>query len=211
MSCDRFWRDGIRMVEEGVHDAHGDTCTSCRRAVQEYQRLAAALGMIGRVAPGAVSWQDHVWREVRGLQRATSPVGRWWFALRVGTICTLIAVCLIAAEHEPAPPRVEVVASSVAAPSRAADVGDRVRITVQSMVEIRIYRRERLVLRSLAEPRVFTSTHAHVTELALELPGAYNVVVIASGASPSGATFDADLAALRETGAEFQVTEITVR
>jgi hypothetical protein len=215
MSCDRFWREGLLLFEQGLPDEHGATCLSCRRALEDHLQLTRALSAIGNDLPAVVGWQERVWREVD--RPAAAPVvsrWRWWLPNAFVAACAVFALCLGLSNRQPAvEPRVEIIRGPVAVRTQSAHSGDRVRVTAHATDEIRIYRAERLVLRCRDGTVIAACLldHELVADMLLELPGDYQVVVITAGTAPSGGTLDHDLASLRAAGGEFQLTEITVR
>ncbi|HWU88505.1 MAG TPA: hypothetical protein VN253_14565, partial [Kofleriaceae bacterium] len=112
-------------------------------------------------------------------------------------------------------PRIETIASPVAKRSLSASAGDRVRISVLPMQEVRIYRGEQRLLRCAADvapqPGCVRDDGGLVAELELERPGEYKLLIVLDGAAPLEDTFDRDVAALRTAGSAYQVQPFPVR
>lgn len=64
MTCERYWREGIALVEREQADPHRVSCADCRRAHAARHELVHALPMIGGLDSGDPQWQVRVWRQI---------------------------------------------------------------------------------------------------------------------------------------------------
>src|SRR5262245_53877446 len=140
MSCDRFWREGVLLVEQGLPDEHRATCIPCHRAFEDYLDLTRAVKALGDDLPSAVGWQDRVWLAVHRAAAPRVTRLRWWLPTGLAAACTVLALCVGLATRRPEiGPRVEIIPGPVAVRTHAAHSGDRVRVTAGASDEIRIY------------------------------------------------------------------------
>jgi len=215
MTCDRYWREGIVLVERGLEDPHRDGCAECMRAHASRQELVEALPLIGASSTGDPRWQANVWRRIDG-QRA-DPLWRWrWQLAGALTVACLVALWIGLARSRTgdAVPRVEVLAGAVAMRSRSAHVDDRLRVTVSETSDVWIYRAGRPMLRCHARQVSDGCTpeaEGMIVELVLSTPGKYQVIVFeASVVSPRGG-LDEDTASLEAAGTDYREYGVMVR
>jgi hypothetical protein len=161
MRCERYWRDGILLVEQGRPDPHRESCLDCRREHEARGELVRAFKVVG-ARGGDPWWQARVWRGIADGDARTTP---WFKQPWVAWASTAAAVCMLIAfvssqwlpgrdEGEVAgdgrQPSFEIIPSAVAMRTTSAVIGDRVRIWVRATQEARIYRAEELLLRCTA-------------------------------------------------------------
>jgi len=229
MTCDRYWREGILLDEQGERDPHRETCDDCRRAHRERGLLVRALPQVGATSAGDPDWQSQVWRSI--ARRETSRARRsYWLGGMVAAAGVLAAIglyltrqpqpqALAAVAGEPvrvagARPRIEIVSSQTAVRSNSARVGDRVRISVRPGCEVRIYRAERLVLRCPAWQTSRGCTpdaEGLVADAPLTTAGDYQLVTITSVTVDPAGALDRDLAAVVDAGGDYRLTDLSVR
>jgi hypothetical protein len=230
MTCDHYWRDGILRVERGEPDPHRDTCVVCRREHLSREELIRALPLVAAKAEGDPNWEARVWSRIARLEAA--PPSRWRWIHSIGCVAAFVLVLIGWAALRGAPyqtPRIELVPNELAMRSRSTStspsVGDRVRITVKTTDEVRIYHGETLVLRCPAGATsggCVSDGGRMVAEARLITPGTYQLVIImATGATdhdghapvvpPPSGDMGIDLQKIVEAGGDTQITELTVR
>lgn len=64
MTCTRYWRDGIVLVERDQPDPHREACEDCRREHAARYELVRALPMIGGAPRCDTDWQARVWQQI---------------------------------------------------------------------------------------------------------------------------------------------------
>jgi hypothetical protein len=207
MSCERYWRDGIVLVERGLDDPHRDGCEDCTRAHASRQELIETIPWIGASYTGDPDWQAKVWRQI-DEERAPAP-WRWrWQLASVLTVACAFALWISFGRVRPdgrvvpdlartgdAQPQFQIVHQGVAMRSKAppdvrvlsAVVDDHLRFTVSEASDVWIYRAGRLVLQCPAPRSGQASSHVSdgcvpaphgmVVELALSIPGTYHVII----------------------------------
>jgi len=218
MTCDRYWREGILLVERGLDDPHRDGCEDCTRAHASRQELIDALPLIGADDTGDPDWQAKVWQRIDG-KRAHAP-WRWQLAGALGMACVVaLWIGLRSARPGDVLPRIEILGSGVAMRSLDAHVDDRLRVTVAKTSDVWIYRDNRLALQcpagqasEQASGRCVPDTHGMVVEMPLPIPGTYRVIITAASVSlrPRGG-LDEDRGALETAGVRFEEHQIQVR
>jgi hypothetical protein len=212
MRCERYWKDGALLVEQGRPDPHRDECLDCRREHEARGELVRAFALVG-ARRGNPRWQADVWRVIEAPRFPFA----WAGALAAACAIALLVLPLLRG-GEPADgerPRIEIVPSEIAMRSTSAGIGDRVRIRIRSTDEARIYRGERLILRCTAEA-VKTAECAPDggglrAEHVLALPGDYRLVILPAGIAAPAGSFDRDLAAITTGGASYELRELAVR
>jgi hypothetical protein len=239
MICDRYWRDGIVLVERGLDDPHRIGCIDCTRAHESRRELVEALPLIGAGDTGDPHWQAKVWRRIDG-ERAHAP-WRWRWQLASGlAVACVVALWIGLGRHADVRPRLpdvaiqpsavvpksipphEIVPGSLAtmrsgSRSGSADeayVYDRLRVTAGEASDVWVYRAGRLEMQCRAGQRSDGCTptaHGMIVELVLSMPELYQVIVVdARVALPSG-SLDEDRAALETAGAHYQELPVRVR
>lgn len=216
MRCERYWRDGIVLVERGQDDPHRDGCEDCMRAHASRQELIDALPLIGAGYTGDPDWQAKVWQRIDG-KRAHAP-WRWrWQLAGALTVACLVAlwIGLGRTRSGDVRPRIDIIEGGVAMRSQAAHVGDRLQVLVDETSDVWIYRGDRLVLSCRARnasKSCVPDADGMVVELPLSDPGMYRVIVVeAPGALAPRGGLDEDLTALESTGVPYKELRATVR
>jgi hypothetical protein len=215
MSCARYWREGIVLVERGLPDPHRDGCEDCARAHASRQELIEALPLIGAGDTGDPYWQAKVWQRIDG-ERARAP-RRWrWQLAGALTVACVIVLWIGLGRTRPGGvrPRIEI-EGSVAMRSIAAHVDDRLSVMVGETSDVWIYRANRLVracrARQVSDGCV-PDDHGMVVELLLTDPVAYRVIIVdAPGTLVPRGGLDDDLGALESASAPYEEYRISVR
>lgn len=85
MSCNRFEREGLLLLEEGEPlSEHFATCEDCLAARGAYERLQEGLRWVASEAEPSEDWQARTWRAIREQEEDRSQEGsaregrRWW-------------------------------------------------------------------------------------------------------------------------------------
>ena len=222
MSCERYWRDGVLLVEQGRPDPHRENCQDCRREHESRAELVLAFQLVG-AGGGDPRWQARVWRQI--AQREV-PASRIWVAWvsAFAAACVLVLFVstqgLLRRDDRSVPdhdtrPRFDIVPSGVAMRSASGGIGDRVRIWVGLDQEARIYRAEKLLLRCTGATAAVTAgckrdAGGLRAELLLELPGAYQLVIAPAEPGAIAGSLDADLGAITARGSTHQRHDFTV-
>lgn len=236
MMCDRYWRDGIVLVERGLDDPHRDGCMDCTRAHAARRELVEALPLIGADHTGDPHWQAKVWRRIDG-ERVRAP-WRWSWQLAGGFAVALVVALWIGlgrpADVRPTLPAVAIQTSpdgpksmtdyaiiapgsAVAMRSSSADeahVDDTLRVTVGKTSDVWIYRDGRLELQCRAgqvSAGCAPNAHGMVVELVLSRPVVYQVIVVEAPLAPPGSTLDEAHAALKTADIHYDEHPVRVR
>lgn len=218
MSCERYWSDGVVLVEQGVADTHRETCDDCQRAHRGRAELVAALPFVGIERTGDSLWKQKVWAEIE-RQRGGRRVGTWWIASFAAAAAVVVAVWWgwrdrggeqVAADKRN---EIEIVQGQVAMRSQAARVGDRIRVNAEAGEEVRVYRAEQLVSRCAADAGASCRREERwlVSEIELSVAGEYAIVVLSTPAPAPLGSLDSDLAAVVTAGGKYRMTEMSVR
>jgi hypothetical protein len=222
MSCERYWREGIVLVERGLDDPHRDGCEDCRRAHASRQELIEALPLIGAGETGDPHWQVKVWQRIDG-ERARAPWRwRWQLADALTVVCVAalwIGLCRGRPDdvrpQDDVRPRIEIIAEGGPMRSSAAHVDDRLKVTVAETSDVWIYRGGRLALHCPARQALdgcAPDAHGMIVEMLLSIPGTYQVIVTATPvASPPRGRLDEDRAALETAGVSYKEDTVQVR
>lgn len=222
MRCERYWREGVLLVEQGRPDPHRDECLDCRREHEARGELVRAFRSVG-ARDGDPRWQARVWQKIAEERRPwwTSPWLGWGTALAAAGVLALVVTTqgLFHRDQDDlgdggARPRIEIVSTEIAMRSTSAGIGDRVKIWVHAWQEVRIYRAERLLLRCTAAATApgCTSTEGGVlADHVFTLPGDYQLVIIPTGIAEPAGSLDRDLAAITAGGGTYQLRELPVR
>lgn len=75
MSCDRYWRTGVDLVEAGEPDPHRQECPSCQQEHEARTEIVRALRRVGEGATGDPGWQVKVWERIASLETAGAQRG----------------------------------------------------------------------------------------------------------------------------------------
>jgi hypothetical protein len=211
MSCERYWHDGILLVERGESDPHRDTCVDCRREHAARAQLVAALPLVGGAEDGDPAWEARVWSRIARLE--PRPARRWWH-LGGGFAAVIALVLLWWLRPDELRPRIEVVPGEVAMRSTSPRLGDRVRVLGRPGDEIRIYRADQLLLRCAVGSSAIGCTpdaHGMVAEALLSTAGDYELVIVTLATAEPVGKLDRDLGAIVQAGGDYQITELSVR
>jgi hypothetical protein len=227
MICERYWREGIVLVERGLDDPHRDGCEDCTRAHASRQELIEALPLIGAGDTGDPHWQAKVWQRIDG-ERARAPWRwRWQFAGAL-TVACVVALWIGLGRVRPGEVRsrsdewsrveivaqVEIIAGGVPMRSSAAHVDDLLRVTVAETSDVWIYRAGRLELRCRARQvsdGCAPSAHGMRVEKLLSIPGTYQVIVTKTPVALPRGVLDEDRAVLETAGAHYVEHTVQVR
>lgn len=213
MTCDRYWREGIVLVERGLDDPHRATCADCTNAHASRQELIEALPLIGAGRTGDPRWQAQVWRRIdreRGFGLA-----RWrWQIAGVLAVACVVALWLGRAGTHAAGgrPTFETFQDGVAMRSSSVVAGVRLRVRVNATSEVWIYRGDRLVLRcSTQAPACARDDNGMTVEKILATAGRYHAFAVEAPAAPPSGDLDQDSAALESAGTSYVVRHLLVR
>lgn len=231
MTCERYWQEGVLLVEQGRRDPHRDRCADCRSAHAAREEIVRAMPALGAGRTGDPGWQMKVWSRIarREGQRARRSV---WFGGGMAAVCAAAAVWLllfrapatvhVATTVSPAAvaptsdrPRIEIVSGELAMRSTSARVGDRVRVSIAGNGEVRVYRADRLVLRCPAHearPGCTPDPLGLVAEAVLATAGDYQLMLLPTRTAEPVGTLDKDLAAVVNAGGDdYKLIELQVR
>jgi hypothetical protein len=222
MSCERYWREGVLLVEQNRPDPHRDSCLDCRRQHDARGELVRAFELVGAHG-GDPRWQVRVWQQIKREGRRPS-MGWLSWAGAFATACVLIALVVrprLGGDGGPGdePPRVEIVKSKIEVRRLAsAGVGDGARIRLRAAEEARIYHADLLLLRcseamvgsAAPVPGCARDGDGVRVELVLTRPGDYQVVILPVGSAEPKGSLDRDLAALA-VGGRYELHKIAVR
>jgi len=226
MTCERYWREGIVLVEHGLPDPHRDGCDDCARAHASRQELIEALPLIGAGETGDPHWQAKVWQCIDG-ERARAP-RRWRWQLADALMVACAVALLIGfcrgrpnegrpQDDERSP--IEIIHEGAPMRSDDAHVDDRLRVTVGETSGVWIYRAGRLVLKCPARQgsvqvsdQCAPAAHGMVVEMIVSVPGTYHVIVTAAPVAglPRG-VLDEDRPALVSAGVSYKEDTVQVR
>jgi hypothetical protein len=232
MMCERYWRDGVLIAEQGQRDPHRDTCADCRKAHAARDELIRALPVLGAGRSGDPGWQMKVWSRIarHEAQRARRS---FWIGAGATAVCATAAIWLLLFRGPPTPPqiaphsaeiaaaadtdrpKVVIVSGQLAMRSTSARVGDTVRILVAGDGEVRVYRANLLVLRCPAHetgPGCTPDRLGLVAEAVLATAGDYQLMILPTHTADAVGTLDKDLAAVVNAGGDdYKLIELQVR
>lgn len=231
MTCERYWREGVLLVEQGRPDPHREGCLDCRREHEARAELVRAFRLVA-TERGDTRWQARVWRRIALEERPKRTWLPWSGAVVAAAAMAVLTVVLLVPRSGPVEdirPRHEIDDGAVArrSGSRSPSIGDRVRFYVASDQEARIYRAEVLLLRCTPSRALVTAgcsrdARGILAELELAL-GEYQLVSAPANLAepteepalqrptPQPRTLDADLAALTNAGGTYQLRSFNVR
>jgi hypothetical protein len=231
MMCERYWRDGVVLAEQGQRDPHRDTCADCRKAHAAREEMIHALPALGVGRTGDPGWQMKVWSRIarNEAQRARRS---FWIGGGATAVCAAAAIWLLlfrgpapmqiapqsavrAAPPDADRPQVVIVSGQLAMRSTSARVGDTVRILVAGDGEVRVYRANLLVLRCPAHetgPGCTPDRLGLVAEAVLATAGDYQLMILPTHTAQTVGTLDQDLAAVVNAGGDdYKLIELQVR
>jgi hypothetical protein len=64
VSCNRYWKEGIFLVEADRPDPHRDTCPACQEAHRLRNEIVVALSQLGANIMGDRDWSARVWERI---------------------------------------------------------------------------------------------------------------------------------------------------
>jgi hypothetical protein len=230
MMCERYWRDGIVLVERGEDDPHRAACADCKLAHASRQELLEVLPLIGADLTSDPHWQAKVWRRIdeeRAGARGRRP-WRWRWQLAGALAVACVVALWIGRERTPPEGTglpITIVPGGVAMRSASFDaddqtpisahVGDRMRIQVRDTSDVWIYRGDRLELQCSARqvsPRCELHAADDTVEIVLSIAGTYNVLRVDAPAGPlPRGNLDEDLADLESQRIHHRKREVKVR
>ena len=229
MTCDRYWREGILLVERGLPDPHREGCTDCQRAHASRDELIDALPLIGEGYTGDPRWQSNVWERIDG-KPARALKWLWPVSGAFAVACLLLlllSVGLVGGIQRPSPQQenaqdslvphevlaiVKVVPRQDAMRSKPGNVDDHLqtvrvddslRISARLTSEIWVYYGEKMVLRCgphVSADRCTTDATRRTIDMRLSRLGRYEVVVFEDAVGPPSGRLHEDLASLERAG-----------
>jgi hypothetical protein len=218
MTCERYWRDGIVLVERGLDDPHRDGCADCTRAHASRQELIEALPRIGAGDTGDPNWQASVWRRIDDGRAPARAPWRWrWQLAGALALACVVALWIGLGRTRPGEgrPQIDIFAGGGPMRSPSAVVGDRLRVTVGETSDVWIYRADRLVLQCHARQvseGCAPDSDGMIVEMVLAIAGTYQVIIVeAPPKALPGGGLDEDRAALESAGIRYGEHPVTVR
>lgn len=234
MMCDRYWREGILLVERGLPDPHREGCADCQRAHASREELIDALPLIGEGYTGDPRWQSNVWERIEG--KPARPLRWLWPVSGAFAVACILLLLLsvggvglgvrpdrsqdvIAQNDEPN--AVEVVPQPETMRATGAHVDDVLRIQLRPAAEAWVYRDGHLVLHCAPRGTAFACTPAADAtikpaangtriEMKLSILGQYQVLTVDTPPAPPRGDLDEDLAALQRAGRKDRPIRISV-
>jgi len=217
MTCDRYWREGIVLVERGADDPHRHSCADCTAAHAARQELVDSLPLVGGGYTGDPRWQAGVWRRIQAERPPARALWRWKLASGLATACmVLLAFGLFRGGGPGDEARPSFAYLSGPAAMRAGSghhVDDRLRIAVGDTAEVRIYHGDHLLLRCgprESKPGCTPDDRGMIVELPLAVPGPYAALVFDASAALPAVGYDHDRAALDAAGVHPTEQKFTV-
>ena len=212
MTCDRYWRDGIVLVERGLEDPHRHGCTDCRYAHAARQELIDCLPLVGAGRTGDPGWQAKVWQRIDGEQDRVPRRWRWQIGGALAAAC-VVALWFAVGRERSERPDVTVIAQGEVKRANDAHVDDRLRVRVGKTSAVWIYCAGRLISHCWpgdASEACTPDSQGMVAEIPLSVRGNYDVLVIDVPVAPPVGKLDTDLAALKRAGVDPFMTRIPV-
>jgi hypothetical protein len=215
MTCDRYWREGVVLVERGQPDPHRADCADCTQAHASRLELVQALPTIGAGYTGDPQWQAGVWRRI-AAETASRPAWRWrwWFNGGLAIACAVLLWLGIKSPNGDSRPRIDILDQPDAMRSKAWTTGDHLLAAVEEGDEIRIYRNSRLEVQCPSQPPRTDCTRderGFVIDMVFELPGKYEVLAVTAGASRLNGIYDHDVVTLDAGGYVKKRAKVSVR
>lgn len=217
MSCEHYWREGVRLVERGEADPHREDCQVCRREHAMRERITRALSLVGSDAAGDQAWQAEVWRRIARLEAPRSKPWRWWGG--AVAFCAILLFWRMSDWRQAPPQELPMIEILPAEKMRSTSLGspmpgDRVRLSVQAGQEARIYRAGLLLLRcpsGQGRPGCSLDGRGVVAEALLAVSGRYQLVVISGPGGHASGVLARDLEAVAAAGGRYNYRELLVR
>ena len=226
MMCDRYWREGILLVERNLPDPHREGCADCQRAHASRDELLDALPLIGEGYTGDPRWQSNVWERLEGKPpRALKWLWPVSGAFAVACILLLLlsvggVVALRGSRPGPHEVQDDVVAQDVVSNEAlaivkvvprtdamrskgAVHVDDRLQISARLPSEIWVYYAGKIILQCsphVSANRCTTDDARRIVDMQLSLLGHYEVFVFEEAVAPPTGRLQEDRAALERAG-----------
>jgi hypothetical protein len=212
MTCDRYWREGIVLVERGLDDPHRADCADCASAHASRQELIEALPLIGAGRTGDPRWQAQVWRRIDRERGPGWARWRWQIAGVLAAACVVVLWLGRAGTAPDGRPTFETFQDGVAMRGSSMVAGVRLRVRVNASSEVWLYRGDRLVVRCPTQTAACSRDGSGMTvEMILATAGRYHAFAVESPAAPPSGDLDQDSAALEAAGASYVVRHLRVR
>ena len=230
MTCQRYWREGIVLVERGLPDPHRDGCDDCARAHASRAELIETLPLIDPGHRGDPHWQVGVWRridrergphagelvsEARSDRRRAERRWPWQVAGALVVACAIVLWFAVGHNRpDDTRPRYEIELTAGTMRSKNPHVGDTLRVTVGEASEVWIYRADRLVVWCRAREASDECTpdaRGMIVRTVLSRPVTYQVIVVEAPRAPPSAGLDKTRAWLESTSTRYKQFEVTAR
>jgi len=218
MICERYWREGIVLVERGLDDPHREGCEDCARAHASRQELIEALPLIGTDVTGDPFWQAKVWQVIDGKPARAPRRWRWQLAGALAAVAVLVLwIGLDGARPRDVRPRVAIIETGPPRRSEggSAHVDDVLQVFAGQTSEVWIYREDRLELRCQAHEasnHCWPDPKGMIVKMVIPTPGEYRVIItMAPFPLPPSGKLDDDLAKLESAGAAYKDEHLLVR
>jgi hypothetical protein len=215
MTCDRYWREGIVLVERGMDDPHRAECADCVTAHASRQELIEALPLVGAGHTGDPRWQAQVWRRIDG--ESGSVLARWRWQL-AGVLAVACAVALwvgrAGTRDADGRPTFETIRDGVAMRSGSVVAGARLRVRVDATSEVWLYYGDRLMHRCRAQQDFdgcVREPGGMMVEVVLATAGRYVAFAVEGPVAPPLDALDEGRAALDSAGARYVEQKLVVR
>ncbi|MBC7975468.1 MAG: hypothetical protein H7138_10830 [Myxococcales bacterium] len=213
MTCERYWREGVVLVERGLDDPHRADCAECTTAHASRQELIEALPLVGADRRGDPRWQNQVWQRIDG-ERAPPPIRwRWPFAAALALVCAIV----LWTSRGKAPSRspvFELHEDGVAMRSTSTIAGARLRIRADETSEIWIYRADHLIVRCAERQKsevCARDSDGIAVDLRLTSTGRYHAFVVDRPTTPPRGNLDEDRAALESANIGYVARDYVAR
>lgn len=190
MSCDRYWKEGVVLVERGELDPHLASCADCRREHRAREEMIRAMPLIG-AGGGDPLWQERVWSRI-AMQRATDSRSRmaWRWGSALVAVAAVLALWgrakpperdanLLALLDRPDYELVRIVETrsgdgSGSGSATRSELGQELTVWGRASEDVRIYLSEKLLLRcgsglSTVSREAASGSRGHVFEWAVSL------------------------------------------
>ena len=210
MTCDRYWREGVVLVERGLDDPHRATCADCASAHASRQELIDALPLIGAGRTGDPRWQAQVWRRIDRERGSGWARWRWQIAGVLAAACAVV-LWLGRPGTPDGRPTFETFQDGVAMRGDSLVAGVRLRVRVNATSEVWVYRGDRLVVRCPGQAACARDADGMTVETILATAGRYHAFAIEAPAVVPSGDLDHDSAALESAGTSYVVRHFVVR
>jgi len=211
MTCERYWREGIVLVERGLDDPHRVTCADCASAHASRQELIEALPLIGAGRTGDLRWQAQVWRRIDGARGFRLARWGWPIASVLAAACAVV-LWLGRAGAPDGRPTFETFQDGVARRGSSLVVGVQLRVRVNATSEVWVYRGDRLVVHCPTPKDACRRDASGMTvDAILATAGRYHAFAIEAPAVVPSGDLDHDSAALESAGTSYVVRHFVVR